>query len=58
MAASSGPFALASPCFIGPESHAVCVNTGSGGHDCLNCPPGYEGDGHTCTDIDEVHTSV
>ena len=32
-----------------------CVNTGSGGFSCGLCPVGFEGDGVSCTDIDEVY---
>lgn len=39
-----------SKCFKG----TACVNTGSGGHQCLECPPGYQGDGTNCVDINEV----
>ena len=41
------------PCY--PE--ARCFNykdSGTPGHVCDVCPPGYQGDGVTCTDIDEV----
>ncbi|KAL5007409.1 hypothetical protein ScPMuIL_016215 [Solemya velum] len=38
-----------SKCFKG----TACVNTGSGGHQCLECPPGYQGDGTNCVDINE-----
>ena len=41
------------PCY--PE--ARCFNYkdgGTPGHVCDVCPPGYQGDGVTCTDIDEV----
>ena len=40
--------------FQSNTSATQCVNTGSGGFECLDCPPGYTGDGVTCTDIDEV----
>ncbi|MDB4988291.1 MAG: hypothetical protein JWN04_3469, partial [Myxococcaceae bacterium] len=29
-----------------------CINT-VGGYNCGSCPPGFVGDGHACTDIDE-----
>ena len=32
--------------------HATCHHTGPGQHDCT-CHVGWEGDGHTCNDIDE-----
>ncbi|XP_071956895.1 uncharacterized protein [Antedon mediterranea] len=39
-----------SPCFPG----AVCFNTDSAPYyGCRDCPTGYEGDGMTCTNIDE-----
>ncbi|XP_071956897.1 uncharacterized protein [Antedon mediterranea] len=42
--------ALVSPCFPG----AVCFNTDSAPYyGCRECPTGYEGDGMTCTNIDE-----
>ena len=38
------------PCFAGGNCH----NVGNGSFECDSCPEGYEGDGETCTDIDEV----
>ena len=38
------------PCFAGVNCH----NVGNGSFECDSCPEGYEGDGETCTDIDEV----
>ena len=38
------------PCFAGVNCH----NVGNGSFECDSCPKGYEGDGETCTDIDEV----
>ena len=35
-------------------SRSNCFNTGGGNHYCGACPWGYQGDGITCTDIDEV----
>lgn len=32
-----------------------CYNTGSGSYQCLPCPDGYEADGTSCKDIDEVY---
>lgn len=31
-----------------------CLNVGVGSATCGPCPKGYEGDGRSCTDIDEV----
>ena len=51
-------FQTVSPCFEGPIADpVVCMNTG-GGFLCDGCPPGYNGDGITCTDIDEVRNSA
>ena len=33
-----------------------CYNLGSTAYTCGPCPDGYEGDGVTCTDIDEVYS--
>ena len=41
---------LSSPCFPG----VTCRNLGYGNSQCGDCPPGYEGDGTSCVDIDEV----
>ena len=38
------------PCF--PSVN--CRNVGFGTFECDSCPKGYEGDGQSCTDIDEV----
>ena len=35
-----------------------CLNYGSGSSGCDPCPVGFEGDGVTCTDIDEVIAMV
>lgn len=43
-----------SPCFNTSDHSSLCINTGSNNFRCLSCPPGYEGDGITCTDVDEV----
>ena len=37
-------------CFPGVS----CLNVGVGQSKCGPCPKGYEGDGRTCTDINEV----
>ena len=34
--------------------NVLCVNHGSGAYICGDCPVGYEGDGVSCTDIDEA----
>nr|AXL14330.1 mega-thrombospondin [Nematostella vectensis] len=47
--ASAGCPCLNKPCFPGVK----CRNTGSGSFKCESCPDGYEGDGVTCTDINE-----
>jgi len=39
-----------SPC----SADVICRNTGSGTYICGDCPPGFEGPGDNCTDIDEV----
>ena len=44
----------AGPCF----SSKMCLNYGGGSHVCDGCPVGYEGDGVSCTDIDEVSESA
>ena len=50
----SGPcMVVPRPCFEG----VTCVNTGGGQFLCLDCPPGYVGDGDDCIDIDEVFFS-
>jgi len=37
----------------------VCtVVTGGGGYGCTTCEAGLTGDGHTCTDTDEVRVSL
>jgi hypothetical protein len=41
-------------CFNAGEYWTTCVNTGSGSYKCLECPPGFIGDGQSCVDIDEV----
>ena len=38
------------PCFPSVE----CRNVGNGSFKCESCPDGFEGDGKSCTDIDEV----
>ena len=46
------------PCLLGDAGpcHSMdnCLNYGGGSHGCDPCPEGFEGDGVTCTDIDEV----
>ena len=37
-------------CFPSVECH----NVGNGSFVCESCPDGFEGDGKSCTDIDEV----
>ena len=39
-----------SPCFAGVS----CRNLDYGNYQCGDCPPGYEGNGTDCVDIDEV----
>lgn len=41
-------------CFEIGESRAGCINKGSGAYECFGCPPGFTGDGTTCSDVDEV----
>ena len=47
------------PCIDGGSADcfpsADCHNTGGGNFRCGSCPTGYEGDGVTCNDIDEVN---
>ena len=40
------------PCY----NDSACYNLANDGasYVCGTCPPGYEGDGVTCTDVDEV----
>ena len=45
-----GPCLSNSACFPGVS----CLNVGVGQSKCGPCPKGYEGDGRTCNDIDEV----
>ena len=49
------------PCLLGDAGpcHSMdnCLNYGGGSHGCDPCPEGFEGDGVTCTDIDEVTTA-
>ena len=44
------------PCLINGTcfNQDICYNLGGGSYTCDNCPDGYDGDGVTCTDIDEV----
>ena len=44
------------PCLVGDKCFTFegCYNTGGGHSSCEPCPDGFEGDGKTCTDIDEV----
>ena len=41
---------MGDPCFPSVECH----NIGNGTFECESCPDGFEGDGISCTDIDEV----
>ena len=41
---------MGDPCF--PSVH--CVNIGNGSFECGTCPDGFEGDGKSCGDINEV----
>ena len=41
---------MGDPCF--PSVN--CQNVGNGSFECESCPDGFEGDGETCTDINEV----
>ena len=45
-----GPCLSNGTCFPGVS----CLNVGVGQSQCGPCPKGYEGDGRTCNDIDEV----
>ena len=45
----SGP-CMGDPCFPSVDCH----NVGNGSFVCESCPDGFEGDGKSCTDIDEV----
>lgn len=47
---------LECPCMTFDKCHngTGCYNTGSGTYQCEPCPDGYEGDGASCSDIDEV----
>ena len=47
---SECPCMLNSTCFTQDN----CLNLGGGSYTCGSCPAGYDGDGVTCTDIDEV----
>ena len=38
------------PCFPSVD----CVNIGNGSFECGPCPEGFQGDGKSCTDINEV----
>jgi len=40
---------MGEPCFPSVECH----NVGNGSFECESCPDGFEGDGRSCTDIDE-----
>ena len=44
------------PCLVNGTCFTkdICFNLGAGSHKCGACPAGYDGDGITCTDIDEV----
>ena len=44
---------MADPCFHSVECH----NIGNGSFECESCPEGFEGDGQTCTDVNEVITT-
>ena len=41
---------MGDPCFPSVNCH----NVGNGSFECESCPDGFEGDGQTCTDINEV----
>ena len=41
---------MGDPCFPSVNCH----NLGNGTFECESCPDGFEGDGQTCTDINEV----
>ena len=52
------PDAATCPC-LGDNicfSKLGCFNIGGGGYGC-ECPTGFEGDGETCADIDEVRNT-
>ena len=38
------------PCFPSVD----CVNIGNGLFECGHCPEGFQGDGKSCTDVNEV----
>lgn len=42
------------PCFSANQCYNYRTGPGNYSHGCLSCPPGFIGDGATCTDIDEV----
>ena len=48
------------PCMSGGScfSKDICYNLGSGNFRCGACPVGFEGDGISCTDIDEVRNKL
>lgn len=42
------------PCFPSVD----CVNIGNGSFECGPCPEGFQGDGKSCTDINEVRLEL
>lgn len=47
------------PCMTAPCFHSVeCHNVGNGSFECESCPEGFQGDGQTCTDVNEVLTTM